>query len=79
MKKHINLLLASSLVCGALAAAPALAAEDAPTAEVAVDALSEYVWRGYSFSQDSIVLQPSMTVAWKGFGVNLWGNLDTDE
>jgi hypothetical protein len=29
-------------------------------------------------SKDSIVLQPSMTVAYKGFSANLWGNLDTD-
>ncbi len=79
MKKEINLFLASSLACSALAAAPVLAADGTPTAEVAVDAVSEYVWRGYSLSKDSLVLQPSMTVGWKGFAANLWGNLDTDE
>ncbi len=79
MKKTIDLLIATALLSGTLTAAPALAADDKPSADLTVAAYSEYVWRGYSFSKDSLVLQPSMTVSWKGFGVNLWGNLDTDE
>ena len=55
-----------------------LAEEDKPTADASVALLSKYVWRGYEFSEDSIVIQPSMTVAYKGFAANLWGNLDTD-
>ncbi len=54
-------------------------AEDKPTAEVSVLASSKYVWRGFELSDDSIVLQPSATVAYKGFSANLWGNLDTDQ
>ena len=37
------------------------------------------VWRGFAFSDSSVVIQPSMTVSYKGFAANLWGNLDTDE
>lgn len=58
-------------------AAPAPAAEDKPTGELAVSALSQYIWRGYENTRNSVVVQPSMTVGYKGFSVNLWGNLDT--
>jgi hypothetical protein len=53
--------------------------EEKPEADFTLGAYSQYVWRGFAFSDGSLVLQPSMTVAYKGFGVNLWGNLDTDE
>lgn len=52
--------------------------EDKPTAELAVAALSQYVYRGWAYSKDSMVVQPSLTVGYKGFSANLWGNLDTD-
>jgi hypothetical protein len=54
-------------------------AEDKPEADFSMGAYSQYVWRGFAFSDSSVVLQPSMTVAYKGFGVNFWGNIDTDE
>ncbi len=81
MKKKLNLLVATGLLGTMLlgAAAIARAEDEKPTADLTVAAYSEYVWRGYSFSNDSIVIQPSLTVAWKGFAVNVWGNLDTDE
>lgn len=55
-----------------------VAEEEKPTASLAVMAMSKYVWRGFELSKDSIVLQPSMTVAYKGFSANVWGNEDTD-
>lgn len=58
-------------------AVPAKAEEEKPTAEISVSALSKYVWRGYETTRNSIVVQPSATVAYKGFSVNLWSNLDT--
>jgi uncharacterized protein (TIGR02001 family) len=53
--------------------------EDKPTADASVGIYSKYVWRGYELSQDSVVIQPSLTVGYKGFAANLWGNLDTDQ
>lgn len=53
-------------------------AEDKPTADLTVGAYSAYIWRGQELSQDSVVIQPSMTVGYKGFSFGLWGNLDTD-
>ncbi len=52
--------------------------EERPTASADVGVLSKYVWRGYELSDDSIVIQPSATVGYRGFSFNLWGNLDTD-
>lgn len=53
-------------------------AEEAPSADFSVSFLSAYIWRGFEFSKDSLVVQPSSTVSYKGFSANLWGNLDTD-
>ncbi len=52
--------------------------EDRP--ELSADAafLTQYVWRGYGLSKNSLVIQPSITAAFKGFALNLWGNLDTN-
>ncbi|MEW6502204.1 MAG: hypothetical protein ACOY8P_06775 [Thermodesulfobacteriota bacterium] len=61
-----------------MVASTAVAEEAKPTADLTVSALSQYVWRGFAYSKDSIVLQPSMTVGYKGFSANVWGNLDTD-
>jgi hypothetical protein len=59
------------------AAAPAAASEEKPTGDITVTAMSQYFWRGYELSRNSVVIQPSMTVGYKGFSVNFWGNLDT--
>lgn len=53
-------------------------AEDKPEANLTVGAYSKYVWRGQELSDNSMVIQPSMTVSYKGIGFNLWGNFDTD-
>ena len=51
--------------------------EEKPTGDFTVTAMSQYFWRGYELSRNSIVIQPSMTVGYKGFSANIWGNLDT--
>jgi hypothetical protein len=70
------------------AAAPAAApeakkaeapAEDKPTASLGMDIFSQYIWRGFALSRNSAVFQPSLTVGYKGFSVNVWGNFDTHE
>ena len=58
-------------------AAPAIE-EVRPEADLTIGLYSQYVWRGYALSNDSMVIQPSMIVSYKGFAFNLWGNLDTD-
>jgi hypothetical protein len=53
------------------------AEEEKPTGEFAVSAMSQYIWRGYELSRNSIVVQPSVTIGYKGFTANVWGNMDT--
>ncbi len=59
--------------------AEAAKAEDKPQFSFGVDVLSQYVFRGVAFSRDSAVFQPSVTVSYKGFAANIWGNFDTNE
>ncbi|AEB07903.1 TorF family putative porin [Desulfobacca acetoxidans] len=59
--------------------AAAQPAEDRPSVSLGVDFLSQYIWRGMALSRSSAVIQPSITVAYKGFSVNFWGNWDTSE
>lgn len=49
------------------------------TSNLTVGFYSQYVWRGYELSKDSLVIQPSLSADYRGFGVNLWGNYDTDQ
>ena len=51
--------------------------EDKVTGEVAASVLTAYIWRGQELSRDSVVIQPSATISYKGFSFNAWGNLDT--
>lgn len=57
---------------------PFAVAEDKPTASVDAAILSKYVWRGYELSNDSIVVQPSLTAGYWGFRFGIWGNLDLE-
>jgi hypothetical protein len=52
-------------------------AEDKVTGEIDLSVLSAYIWRGQELSRNSVVVQPAATVSYKGFSVNVWGNLDT--
>ncbi len=63
---------------GTTVATTAQGEEERPTISADAAFLSKYIWRGYELSKDSLVIQPSITAGYKGFGLNLWGNLDTD-
>jgi hypothetical protein len=76
--RGLSSLFTSGLLGVVLMASGAGAEEEKPTASAAMGVFSKYIWRGYELSHDSLVVQPSVTVGYKGFSVNLWGNLDTD-
>jgi len=81
--KHWTIKLTAVTVIGFLAlifsSVNLLAEEEAkPSASAAVGVFSQYIWRGYELSKDSVVIQPSITVGYKDVSLNLWGNLDTD-
>jgi len=60
-------------------AAPAAADASKPTAAMDLGVFSQYIWRGFELSHNSVVIQPSVTLAYYGFSFNAWGNLDTDK
>lgn len=75
--KNIYALVLTVLAALAVSGGPLWAEEEKPTGDFTASALSRYVWRGYELSRNSVVIQPSMTIGYKGFSVNLWGNQDT--
>jgi hypothetical protein len=60
------------------APAPAPAEEEKPTADLTVSALNMYYNQGTVLTRNSLVVQPSIAVGYKGFSATLWGNLDTN-
>ena len=68
---------AETKVASETAKPTATASEEKPTGDFTVAAMSQYLWRGYELSRNSIVVQPSATIGYKGFSANVWGNLDT--
>ena len=76
-KKILTGITAAALLFTA-GAPTVMAEEEVPSADASVAFLSKYVWRGFELSDDSIVIQPSLTVSYMGFSANLWANLDTD-
>ena len=55
----------------------AFAMEEKPGGSVSVGVFSNYVWRGQKFS-NSYVIQPSVGITYRGFGLNIWSNIDSD-
>jgi uncharacterized protein (TIGR02001 family) len=70
--------IAATAVILAAGIPAAMAEEEVPSADASVGFYSQYIWRGFELSKDSLVIQPSLTVGYKGFAMNLWANLDTD-
>lgn len=54
-------------------------AEQKVTGSFTTSFLSQYIFRGYELSTGSLVIEPSVTLNYAGFSVNLWGNLDTNQ
>lgn len=80
MKPYLRF-LAFILIAAVMSGIPVvtLAEEEAdkPGASADLGVFSQYIWRGFELSDDSIVIQPSVTLDYKGFSFNIWGNLDT--
>lgn len=55
-----------------------VAESEKPTCDMLLGVFSQYIWRGFELSQDSIVLFPQTTVSYKGFSFDIWAALDTD-
>jgi len=81
-RKYNRNIIICHILCGLVLlfiSSSVLADEEKPTAGADITILSKYMWRGMELSDDSLVIQPSITVAFKGISFNLWGNLDLDQ
>lgn len=76
--RKVILMVAIAMTFGSINVLAEEAEEIRPSASADVGIFSKYVWRGWELSDDSVVIQPSVTVEYRGFSMNLWGNLDTD-
>ena len=84
-KVSLSLLVVIAMGLGTYAhaeppAAPAgykLVPEDL-TADLNVSLYSQYIWRGFELSRDSLVIFPQLTVGYKGFAATVWADLDTN-
>ncbi len=54
-------------------------AEDKVTGSASVGVFNRYIFRGYEIGSHSIVIQPALSVSYKGFSGSLWSNIDSDE
>jgi hypothetical protein len=64
-------------VKGAEARMPEKTPEEKVTGSVTLGVFNKYIFRGYELSRHSVVIQPSVTVSYKGFSVTYWGNVDS--
>lgn len=78
MTKKLMIGITTTALVLAATVPAAMAEEEAPSADASVGFYSKYIWRGYELSEDSMVIQPSLTVSYKGFSANLWASMDTD-
>ena len=67
----------AGILCMALSLPSASYAQDEVETELGADIVSGYVWRGQNFGGVSI--QPSLTVAYKGLSLNVWGSIGFDK
>ncbi|NLD39178.1 MAG: hypothetical protein GX654_20165 [Desulfatiglans sp.] len=77
-KKLLKTLVMVSLIAFTFGSLHAFAEDDSLSISADVGVFSQYVWRGYALSDESIVIQPSVTFGYRGFNLNVWGNFDTD-
>jgi hypothetical protein len=54
-------------------------AEDKVTGSASVGVFNRYVFRGYELSSNSIVIQPAISISYKGFSAGFWGNIDSNQ
>lgn len=46
---------------------------------ISAGVFNRYIFRGYELSSKSFVVQPAVSLSYKGFSVSFWGNIDSNE
>lgn len=53
--------------------------EPRATGNASLGVYNRYIFRGYEIGKSGLVIQPSLTAAYRDFAVTFWGNLDTNQ
>lgn len=77
MRTKIYLLIFTILIAEAFPVFAEEAAGPAVSGSASVDIMSQYIWRGWQLSDES-VSQPSVGITYEGIGANIWSNYDND-
>lgn len=57
-----------------------LYAEEAKvTGSASMGVFNRYIFRGYELSTNSAVIQPALSITYKGFSMGFWSNIDSNE
>ncbi|MBI5967297.1 MAG: hypothetical protein HY882_05515 [Deltaproteobacteria bacterium] len=76
----IRVLVVAIAMISLLGESACFAAEEAKvTGKAGLGVFSQYVSRGYEYSAHSIVFQPCLSIAYRGFSVSFWSNIDSYE
>lgn len=75
----MNVLMKSGVTACALllTASGTAVAQDKPEAEVGLDLVSGYIWRGQDLGNVSV--QPALGISWKGISLSAWGSVGIDK
>lgn len=46
---------------------------------ISLGTFNQYIFRGYEIGKSGLVIQPSISLSFKGFSVAIWGNIDTNQ
>lgn len=73
-----RLLIGGVMALAMLLTAPGAAvAQDKPEANVGLDLVSGYIWRGQDLGNVSV--QPALGISWKGFSLGAWGSVGLEK
>lgn len=79
MKRSKCLILFVMFMMFAVSVMTVNAEEAKVTGSASVGVFNKYVFRGYELSAGSVVIQPSLGIAYNGFSASFWGNIDSTE
>ena len=74
-----NRMLVCFMLVAGLAGAGLWARESEVTGSATLSLFNRYIFRGYEYSAENGVIQPSLGITTRGFTFSFWGNIDTEE
>jgi hypothetical protein len=77
--KSLRLIVLSMLLTFCVSVGTLYAEEAKVTGSASVGVFSQYMFRGYELSSGSAVIQPALSISYKGFSASLWSNIDSEE